>query len=1709
MYAKRIFLRNFKSFPKTTVELDRTFSAVVGPNGSGKCVRGDTRVLLSNGRLVLIRHLVDDALSRQSSELDDGFVSLSNGQWRVISLNPSTLKMEEKPVTALVKRKSPETLFEITTRAGRTVTATSYHPVLTVQDGQVRAVNADQLKVGAFVALPRTLRLGGETFSPLMAMARMDLDAYVGYSSQLKSELARIKQLRGWTWKNVAAQSGVPWMAFKGFLDGQAIKLNAAYRLATFAGYSDLEFSERFRLVKSKNYSIFSNIPCDLTPDLARFLGLVISEGRLVKNEVFFYNHDEELLCDFCRLSESLFGIVPTVRNYRGNQVAILPSRPVALMLEHVFGMTLFGGSRTKKVPETVLKSSDEVIRGFVSGLFDGDGYVSSPDQAKACLEYTSASSELVDGLWYLLLRLGIVSRISVSSKAATNTVKKTRRPYARLMVFGQENLRIFSDCVPLRQAMRLKRLLTWSAKSVTANPNVDVVPGLNDQIRQMLRKAGYSSRKLKGVAPSRIRSYYENRALPSRAGLMAVQKLVQSDALACFAESDVFWDQIRSIRLVPGEEWVYDLCVDGNHNFVAEGLFVHNSNIVDGLMFAFGEMRLKSLRVKNTKDLIFKNANIAEVRVVLAEDDAADFTVAEVEERGKKRRTFPKGVHEVARLIRKDGKTKYQLDGKTVKKYVIEDFLSKHSISLHHVIKQGEVQRIVEMNSKDRRALIDFVANVSEYEDKKREAFGELATVDVRLKEAQTVFAEKEGYLRELAEDKKNAELYLKLEQDVKQFSATLLHIDVKNLEQQFESLVSSNLDYRNKVEALQVKVKSLEAGIDAAHQEKDELNQTIMQKSQGRERELQRAIDALQATIDSGKAVILDKKEHQKRVREKRKVVALDHQKAGNEVKGFEQQRKQLAQDVDVVRKTLDREHGELNALLDTSEKLSSQFFDARRRMQKYEEEMQDAKDALNALQAEMSKEEEIQKVKEQELGRLRKGLFDDFSPRKKELLAEKKNAEAALRPFEKMLREQFEQEKALNQRLPALEDLWLDVKEKIAEAEGRLRMASDTSFSGLEAVMRLREKTEGIYGTLGELIRYHSKYSVPVGVALGNRLQYVLVDSVKTAGKAIDHLKKNNLGRVAFIPLDKIHSPPAEEKLADKPGALGMLLDLLEFDSAYRKAVQYACANTVVFDSFEAASKHAGKARMVSMDGELFEPSGLVSGGKSKEKISAYAEQSKLADYQKKFEKIKSEKEAVVSELYSVREAMSEQRKKKAEAELQLKRVELELEHLTQSEKAVAEQQKDVHAAILALQSEVAESRKAVDHADDDRGAWVKKLSDLNVAYLDAKQLVDVEKEQHFGNRVKEKEHSVSEYKITLAKLENELRALDTQKSVYARQFAGVEKELAELKQEEDACQAAIEQSEEKITQARGELQEKALEQKSLSKELSDWIERREALEKKAMQLGNEKGKLQLALEKISSDKQDSELRRVAVETKLTDLKAQFDEYSGVLVIQNKTEKDKGDLLLRKKESEEKLRALGQINLRALELYDQKVEELERQKIRVVQLENEKNAVLVLIEEIESKKKATFMETFHDINSAFKKLFRTIFKGDGTLFLENSDQPFEGGLTIQIQLENKEIKYLELMSGGEKSLIALLFLFAIQSKNPSSIYILDEADAALDQENSRKLALLLKQLALQTQFLVVSHNDTLYKHADCLVGVAMGPEGSKLVEVRLQSS
>ncbi|MEW5956012.1 MAG: AAA family ATPase, partial [Candidatus Micrarchaeota archaeon] len=527
-----------------------------------------------------------------------------------------------------------------------------------------------------------------------------------------------------------------------------------------------------------------------------------------------------------------------------------------------------------------------------------------------------------------------------------------------------------------------------------------------------------------------------------------------------------------------------------------------------------------------------------------------------------------------------------------------------------------------------------------------------------------------------------------------------------------------------------------------------------------------------------------------------------------------------------------------------------------------------------------------------------------------------------------------------------------------------------------------------------------------------------------------------------------------------------------------------------------------------RFVTMEGDLAEQSGLLTGGSASERINILKIKAELEEWDRKAKAAEQARKAALDEIDGLREKVAAGRKAHAQAELKLKAVEIEAKNVEEEEKRNAAKQSNVSAAISQLRKEVKELEKQCAGGDEERSALIKKLSELNIFSLEQKEKIDLEKEKNYGVAIKEKEKHLSDLKIKLSELQNQLAALQTQHAVYDKQFKSLKSQEEAAQKEDEEARKAIAGADELIKRGGREIREKQAELKTITGALKELYDEREALENEVAKLGNKKGKLEFEREKFEREYNEFNVNKVRVETNLANAKAEYAQYEQVIVpdADRLAPDQKPGFAAKAKQAEEQISALGAVNLRAVEEYGQRAQDLALQKQRVKQLFDEREAVISLINEIEGKKINTFMQTFNFVNENFKRLFSQVFNGSGSLYLENKENPFEGGLTIEAKLEGKEVKYLELMSGGEKSLVALMFIFAIQSHNPSSIYILDEADAALDAENSRKLAQLLKQLSRDSQFLVVSHNQNVYRDADTLVGVAMTKEGSKLVEVKL---
>ncbi len=1116
-------------------------------------------------------------------------------------------------------------------------------------------------------------------------------------------------------------------------------------------------------------------------------------------------------------------------------------------------------------------------------------------------------------------------------------------------------------------------------------------------------------------------------------------------------------------------------------------------SNLNDALLFAFGESSLKSMRVKKTADLIFGNSNAAEVTVMLSEADGKE--------------------QEVKRLVRRDGETKYFLNSKRVKKYVLEEFLSKNQLFTHNVIRQGEVQRIVEMNPKDRRTMIDSVANISEYEAKKKEALSELGQVDEKLKSAAAVLSEREGYVSELEQEKRDAERYLELKKELDLAKASLLYIDIAINSTEFESILSAMSEYVEKLNEIKHKIDDFTKQITAKNLERQNVHEEILKRSQGKQLVLQKEIDDLTGSIERSRAIIEEKKSFVSNENNKVHSLKIEKTKTDDEVKGYSSQLKDIekeAADVDVI---LKREHAELEKLLKESDAFTSDFHKAREFLQRANDETLLCKEKLSQVQAEASKFAELKRMKEAELERIKGGSgFEEIASNKKNLKEKQQEAAKAAELIEREVNALYSKEKKLNVELTGVEDALLSIRTKVAELDSRLRTLRETDQSrAVTHVLSMGDK--GVYGTVEQLCSYSDEYALAAQAALGARASYIVIDAAKTASKVIEELKKSKSGKAAFIPLDKIRASlrtSEDERFAKTKGCLGFLIDFIEFEKSYSKAFEYIFGSTLVFPSLKEAEALVGKARLVTLDGQLAEASGVMLGGSAVQRINAARERKVLDDLKDKEKALQVSKDSIFSELYNVRDQVTLKRKEKAKSELELKTVEIELASMTAREEALMQKKANLGAAISQMQAEIEQCDKEIEKADEDRASLIRQLSDLNVKVLEAKQKIDVEKDKNFGYTIREREKKVSDLKIKMSELTNQISSLQSQRGAYEKQSTMLQKQLDELNSELNEAENAIKQHDVLIKTNRANLKEKQDEQRSLSTALKELYDKRDAIENELQRIGTEKGKLEFERDKVDREVNTRNVRKAVVETQLTNLKVEYAPFEALEIPEKNSlnEAAKPQLVAQTRQLQGDIDSLGGVNLKAIELYSTKFAELQEQRLRVDQLKSEKDAVLNLINEIEGRKITTFMTAFNNVNANFKTLFKQVFKGNGELFLENTENPFLGGLTIKVQLENKEVKYLEIMSGGEKSLVALMFLFAIQTFNPSSVYILDEADAALDQENSRKLAHLIKQLAVDSQFLVVSHNQNVYKEADCLAGVAMTSNGSAIVEVNLRA-
>jgi chromosome segregation protein len=635
--------------------------------------------------------------------------------------------------------------------------------------------------------------------------------------------------------------------------------------------------------------------------------------------------------------------------------------------------------------------------------------------------------------------------------------------------------------------------------------------------------------------------------------------------------------------------------------------------------------------------------------------------------------------------------------------------------------------------------------------------------------------------------------------------------------------------------------------------------------------------------------------------------------------------------------------------------------------------------------------------------------------------------------------------------------------------------------------------------------ELASVDKEYETALSVAAGGKMQAVIVDDDQVSSEAINYLKKNKLGRVTFLPLSKMREgrPRAKAIMIEKD-VIGYAIDLIKFKDKYRAAFWYVLGDTMVVNTLEDARRLMGDVRLVTKAGELIDPSGAMTGG-TLNMTNAFkfgpAAESKL--------------DAIGTELRSATASLEALRQTLRDVRAEIRAFDDEMRNAATGSAGVQGKIAGYEAQLTVLRDK---RKKASDDLNTERTKLTEVIKELEAAQKELTKMIDA------LNSLKDERTALRENMVKIAPEGMQEHMQTTQDNAMNAQaeLSNLSVEFAELEAERDSIEKRknnllkeIKTAEDKIA---SRLSEKTAEEGTINRltiEIEGLRKIEEDYESKISDLRDARDKV--LEEKVATDSEkDNVTEKITLKMavaagfeakiEITDgIVEQLKEEVSQLTVQVTLPVPSEEELKRTiKSCETVMSKIGTVNLRAIDDFDEKKERHTRLSEDVGKMTMRIGELTSLMDNINKEKKGLFMGVYEGVNANFKEIYAELSNGgEAFMKLENEEAPFEGGLMINAKPKNGKLLRLEALSGGEKSLTALAFIFAIQELQPSPLYVLDEVDMFLDSVNTELVARRVKKSSAKAQFIQVSLRKVALEKADHLIGVTRQPSGiSKII-------
>ncbi|MDQ7038288.1 MAG: chromosome segregation protein SMC, partial [Aquificota bacterium] len=1035
-----------------------------------------------------------------------------------------------------------------------------------------------------------------------------------------------------------------------------------------------------------------------------------------------------------------------------------------------------------------------------------------------------------------------------------------------------------------------------------------------------------------------------------------------------------------------------------------------------------------------------------------------------------------------ISRKVTGDGRSTFKVNGTTVRERDLKDFLSKAGIyeNGYNVVLQGDIVKFLKMTPVERRKVVEDVAGISEYEAKKEKAIKDLAEVDIKIRELKLLLDEIKVQLDRLKEEKEKLDKYRSLEREKRETEVAILSKEIRKLSREEERLSSELKEVQERISSLKERVEKLEEDLKVKEEHLKALNDRLLpfKESVGR---ISSDIDHVNREIEERtrtKDKLASELNKEERTAE---YLKRDLENLTSEIENLKAEIRTREEDLEGLVDLERRHYEELKAL---DEKLKVSIEEA----QRTEEKERQIREHIERLKEEDQririsiKEAEVRIEKtEEEIRNLEKEK-EDLERRIKSSEKDLEKLRSMKAVEQDILKKEREELKKVEAELKRVRDRIEEVIRAKAYVEGRL--------SDLEPAENVFGNMEGVYGTVGDLITVKDPEHIrAVEVAGGGRLRFVVVEDEDTAKRCIDFLRENNLGRMSFIPLNRIRVENRLPPLPRVKGVIDFAINLVEYDPRFEKAVRFALGDTVIVDSFETAKKVGiGTYRMVTLDGDLFERSGVITGGSPSPKGDLgrkfYEEERRKLDLEER--DLREREQDLVIKMRAIRNEIAEK-----EGLLKvLERKLTETEELSRrGHEKIEEYRRRIEKAreyLETLREEIDARKRRLEEIKGDLEYSREKLRNLEIKRQD---IIN----HYRSSGIEEKRREYERIKRRVEAKREELNSLRLQLRDRENQIGNIREEIRRREARIEDLREEIRRAEEAIK----ELQERRSSLENSIKEIEAQVYRiykeRDRTEEEVRNLQAEIGRLRIEEEDLRTRERDISTNLSRVRQKISDLRQRLQEigFEGELP-------DVKDPVTKLKERlyriEREIENLGSVNMKAEEDYKLELERYREYEDRYRTLQEERKAIKSMIEEIETKKLRAFMEAFKSINRSLRRIFSFLSPGGkAQMILENEADPFSGGINLVVKPRGKDVQYLEAMSGGEKTLAALSLIFAIQEYKPSPFYYFDEVDAHLDEANARKVGELIRQKSKEAQFIVVTLREVLASFADRLIGVS----------------